>query len=484
MKEEDKWLAVYIASSWLSNFGHGMVVTVVGPMQPYLAFNVGVPIDTINLLWTAGFAGFTLGAVATGFVFRRFCTTNAAKMVFLWLTMFFNGALMTALPFIDSFAAMVVARCLQNVSLGAYITADTSLVVYTMGPIKSRPFTFALHSLIGAGFLAATFLVKPFLPDDDLAGSDGICISNETSAQTGDGSHNEPLLGLRRIAWPFIIAGSWCMLFSCGFAILSRLRYPMPVFYEVARTSEYQEQGPRVSRWRGLLLLTFFFYVITCGIERIYQPMAYTYGICGPLHLAPSAAVVIDQCYNGGFMAGRVSGIFVAKVLKPRTMVVSSLVLCIGSAALLVAVGTTSALGVYIGTCKFLILLIFEQAKNIKVTFFRLAGLLCLLAVWGLLLVDCSKGRHHWQGGAPLPRGLWHGRRIVPPSERLCFHVIALEPLEDVLFTNLNLCRSSWGPVGILHLTLIMCSIQLLLYSAMWMVSRKKAPFNIELEMK
>ena len=42
------------------------------------------------------------------------------------------------LPFIKNFPGLVFARCLQNVFLGAYITADTSLVVYTMGPIKSR----------------------------------------------------------------------------------------------------------------------------------------------------------------------------------------------------------------------------------------------------------------------------------------------------------------------------------------------------------
>ena len=44
MKDETKWLVGYVLSSWLSNFGHGMVVTVIGPTQPYLAYNVGVSI--------------------------------------------------------------------------------------------------------------------------------------------------------------------------------------------------------------------------------------------------------------------------------------------------------------------------------------------------------------------------------------------------------------------------------------------------------
>ena len=94
--------------------------------------------DTINLVWTAGFLGYTVGSIVTGYVFRRFCTTNRKKMLFLWLTFFGNGAIMVSLPFINNFPGLVFARCLQNIFLGAYITADTSLVVYTMGPIKSR----------------------------------------------------------------------------------------------------------------------------------------------------------------------------------------------------------------------------------------------------------------------------------------------------------------------------------------------------------
>merc|ERR1719266_3304787 len=214
--EETKWLVGYVLSSWLSNFGHGMVVTVIGPSQPYLAYNVGVSIDTINLVWTAGFLGYTVGSVVTGYVFRRFCTTNRKKMLFLWLTFLGNGGIMISLPFIKNFPGLVFARCLQNIFLGAYITADTSLVVYTMGPIKSRPFTFALHSLVGVGFLAGTFLVKPFLPEEDEqtkgnSHTKAICsvsnytdIINDTEMTNVEGldHHNDQiLLGVPGIAW-------------------------------------------------------------------------------------------------------------------------------------------------------------------------------------------------------------------------------------------------------------------------------------------
>ena len=77
---------------------------------------------------------------------------------------------------------------------------------------------------------------------------------------------------------------------------------------------------------------------------------AYTYGLCGPLRLSPAESVVIDQSYNGGFMAGRITSIFVSKVVKPRTMVVTSLAVCVGAAVIIVAFGTYSKFGVYAGT--------------------------------------------------------------------------------------------------------------------------------------
>ena len=37
---EIRWLACYFSSSWLTNFGHGLVVTVVGPTQLYVSMSL------------------------------------------------------------------------------------------------------------------------------------------------------------------------------------------------------------------------------------------------------------------------------------------------------------------------------------------------------------------------------------------------------------------------------------------------------------
>ena len=89
----------------------------------------------------------------------RYFRSAFVKLSFLWITMSLNGILMLVLPFLSSFGLLVTVRAIQNIALGGYITADQSLLVYTMGPIKSRPFTNALHACVGIGFVAATFLV-------------------------------------------------------------------------------------------------------------------------------------------------------------------------------------------------------------------------------------------------------------------------------------------------------------------------------------
>ena len=167
----------------------------------------------------------------------------------------------------------------------------------------------ALHSLIGVGFLVATFLVTPFLPEDkpDNNQTDNVCnTSSEDSNSDGstaidfaDSEHNVPLLGVPKLAWPFIISGTWCMVFSCGYAILGEedflflwkvhifflysmsflgcLPYEMPRFYEETPSTDSKERSGNVGirYWKPLLFLTFFYYVISCGIERIYQPMVF-----------------------------------------------------------------------------------------------------------------------------------------------------------------------------------------------------------------
>ena len=54
----------------------------------------------------------------------------------------------------------------------------------------------------------------------------------------------------------------------------------MPHYYDYGAVNkeeniESAEKSNRttIALWKPLLVLTFFYYLITCGVERIYQPM-------------------------------------------------------------------------------------------------------------------------------------------------------------------------------------------------------------------
>ena len=76
----------------------------------------------------------------------------------------------------------------------------------------------------------------------------------------------------------------------------------MPRFYEERGEEEKEEKSESVIRhWKTFLVVSirsyglamiphqvvFLYYFVSCGVERIYQPMAYTFGLCGPLKLKP-----------------------------------------------------------------------------------------------------------------------------------------------------------------------------------------------------
>ena len=90
--------------------------------------------------------------------------------------------------------------------------------------------------------------------------------------------------------------------------------------------------------------------MVTLKFQTVFFFQAYTYGLCGPLALSPSAAVVIDSSYNGGFMAGRVVSVLRAKVVRPRNMIIVSIIACITAAVGLCAFGPVDKYMLYFGT--------------------------------------------------------------------------------------------------------------------------------------
>ncbi|XP_075244517.1 sodium-dependent glucose transporter 1A-like isoform X2 [Convolutriloba macropyga] len=372
--KEKYYIVLYVPITWCLHIAHGMMNTVIGPSQLYLAQNVGLDLSQINFVWTFGFIGFVAGSFTAGAVMKTWLKKSWMKVSVMVICGLVSGTCMIFLPFITDATLLFGCRLIQFFVLAALITADTSMLVYMLGAVKARPFIMALHAFIGVGFLIATLLVKPFLPEarGTVCHGDASPQGHNSSSSVVDASGESEVIDTSMIHWPFVIVGSFSIFASLLLAFLLCLPFHIPVFEETRKSQVLKEvngsgdfkeskladieddeappEATNVKIQAIFIVLIFAYYVTTCGIERIFQSMTYSFGLCGPLKLSPSAAVITDNAYNGGFMSGRILSILIAKFIEPSRLVVISLSTCLLASIFLTIVSDFSAIGLYLGT--------------------------------------------------------------------------------------------------------------------------------------
>ena len=70
------------------------------------------------------------------------------------------GILFGLLPFATNIYLFFIDQFLAGLFFGLFNAVNIAHFVYTMGPIVSRPFTMAIHLLVGIGFFAGSLLGK------------------------------------------------------------------------------------------------------------------------------------------------------------------------------------------------------------------------------------------------------------------------------------------------------------------------------------
>ena len=293
---------------------------------------------------------------------------------------------------------MSTYHIIQFAGYGIFLTADSVLLVFALGPKRSRPFINALHFFISIGFLMGTFLVQPFLPGGTRA---AICAGRESGdVATGNATTSiQPemevipmVYGIQSIAWPFVISGCWCVLVSIGFFILSRATslVSMPQFYDENTNTRGKDYGPAKLSFvkkRVFLLLIVIFFALSGAVIRVFQSMAMTFGMCGPLQLESHMAAVTDSFYSTGMCVGRFASILLATKLLPSTLLVLCMFGCTIAAVLLIILAPIYHLSLYTG--------VGFPPHLLLVIAGRVYGIFRLLAIWNWLLVDVAPHEHH-----------------------------------------------------------------------------------------
>ena len=101
--------------------------------------------------------------------------------------------------------------------------------------------------------------------------------------------------------------------------------------------------------WGPLLLLVYIYYVMSCGLEGFFQSNTYTYALCGPLKMDPTDANLLNILYYAAFVTGRLSGIFISRLVTPTKIIISSISGCIVGSLLLTVLAPYHSIALYIG---------------------------------------------------------------------------------------------------------------------------------------
>lgn len=373
MAEKEKtWLLSFFPLAWSGHICLGLALGVFGPTQPYLAQLVGVAPEEINLIWAGRSVGVCLTCVVTGHVFRHVATATWHKLTFLAFSQIVAGIFILLVPWTPNFTCLLAISVGIGVGLGGFDTADNSLVVFTLGPTRSRPFLQSLHAFVAVGFVIGSLLVQPFLPESTPMEISLVC-SSHSSVNASTVSSNSSLLPsstpsssisvaslpttyhelVPDIAWPYAVITVAHFATGVGFIILAVCGVEMPRYYDTVDSNDVVQKTdnrPNSLNTRYLLILAFFYFAISCGIEAFFQSQTFTFGICGPLQLNISQAAMLSTVYFACFLVGRFTAVFVSSLISPEYLILSSLIGCILSAIILVINASSSPIGLYIGT--------------------------------------------------------------------------------------------------------------------------------------
>ena len=201
--------------------------------------------------------------------------------------------------------------------------------------------------------------------------------------------------GIQSIAWPFVIFGSWFVLVSIGFFILSLASslVSMPQFYDNENTNKKgKDDGPAKLSYikkRVFLFLIIVFFALSGAVIRVFQSMAMTFGMCGPLQLESHMAAITDSFYSTGMCVGRFASILLAMKLLPSTLLVLCMFGCTIAAVFLIILAPVYHLSLYTGVGLLPLISYFLSPG-------RFHGIFYILAIWHRLLLDLPPHEHHW----------------------------------------------------------------------------------------
>lgn len=273
--------AANTASYYVAFIALGLVAASLGPALPNLAENTRSTLSQISYAFTAHSLGYLIGSSQVGRLYDRMRghPLMAATLVIM-------AGLMLTVPSISHLWLLILVYGLIGMAASALDVGANTLLVWIHGE-SVGPFMNALHFFFGLGAFLAPMI----------------------AAQVMRFYGNS--MGM------YWVLGTLIMPVS-----LLILRLPSPPV--PARKEE--EEGGQLPVVPVVLIAIFFFLCV--GAEVGLGNWIYTYAL--KMELADeTVAAYLNAAFWGAFTVGRLLGIPVAAVLRPRTMLLGNLVFCL-----------------------------------------------------------------------------------------------------------------------------------------------------------
>ncbi len=259
----------------------GLVAASLGPALPGLAENTQSTLSQISYAFTAHSLGYLIGSSQVGRLYDRM-----RGHPLMATTLMVMAGLMLLVPSISHLWLLVLVYGLIGMAASVLDVGANTLLVWIHGE-RVGPFMNALHFFFGLGAFLAPMIAAQVMRFTDSA------------------------MGMYRVMGLLIMPVSLLML-----------RLPSPPLPTEMEEKE-RAQVPALP-----VALIAFFFLLCVGAEVGLGNWIYTYAL--KMGLADETiSAYLNAAFWGAFTVGRLLGIPVAAVLRPRIMLFGNLVLCL-----------------------------------------------------------------------------------------------------------------------------------------------------------
>jgi MFS transporter, FHS family, Na+ dependent glucose transporter 1 len=281
-------------SYFISFVALGLAMTSIGPTLPGLAKQTGVDLGQIGYLLSVRSFGFLLGSLFSG----RFYDRMRGNLVMAAM-LFAMSATLALMPMIPRFSILLSVMLLLGIAEGAVGVGGNALLVW-VHQSRVAPFMIALHFFFGVGCMLAPLIIARTL------------------------SSENPMAVSYYVLAALVLPAAALLLFVSS-----------PKNQQLVEDTAKAE--PIKYRLVGLIALLL---CLDIGTEIGYGNLIFGYVLEMNLGDKDQAALV-TSLFWGLLTAGRLLGIPLAALFRPRTILLADLIGCLLSIGLAIAYSTS-----------------------------------------------------------------------------------------------------------------------------------------------